>query len=47
MMRVWCHCGLTQLYVKCGEWTMAVGGDKENLACCKNQCPKIMACGHR
>jgi NF-X1-type zinc finger protein NFXL1 len=49
MIRVWCHCGLSQLYVKCGEWTREEDNteEKETLACCKNQCPKTMQCGHR
>ncbi len=47
MMRVWCHCGLTQLYVKCGEWTSSEGEARDALACCQNQCPKILSCGHR
>ncbi len=47
MVRIWCHCGLTQLYVKCGEWTTAEGDAKVALGCCQNQCPKILSCGHR
>jgi len=47
-IRIRCHCGLSQLYVKCGEWTAAAGTDsEEELGCCKDQCPKILECGHR
>ena len=47
MIRIWCHCGLIQLYVKCGEWTNAEDEEKQRLACCQNQCPKNKDCGHR
>ena len=50
MIRISCHCNLTQLYVKCGEWNrgdVENEDEKERLACCQNQCPKTMKCGHR
>ena len=47
MMRIRCNCGMTQLYVKCGEWITADEKTKVAMACCQDQCPKIMACGHR
>ena len=49
MIRISCHCNLVQLYVKCGEWNRGDVGneEKERLACCQNQCPKTMKCGHR
>ena len=47
IIRVRCHCGLSQLYVKCGEWTLAGEERKAELGCCKDQCPKILECGHR
>ena len=47
MMKIWCNCGITQLYVKCGEWIAAGEEKKLEMACCQDQCPKIMSCGHR
>ena len=47
MMKVWCNCGITQLYVKCGEWISADEELKLQMACCQDQCPKLMSCGHR
>ena len=48
MVRIWCHCGLTQLYVTCGEWTSDDDPTaKDRLSCCQNQCPKLMSCNHR
>ena len=47
MMKIWCNCGITQLYVKCGEWIAAGEERKHEMACCQDQCPKIMSCGHR
>jgi len=47
MVRLRCHCGLTQLYVKCGEWTQAEDQAKESMSNCGDQCPKMMSCGHR
>ena len=46
-MKVWCNCGITQLYVKCGEWITANDELKLKMACCQDQCPKLMSCGHR
>ena len=53
-MKITCHCGLSQLYVKCGEWNAGkevndpeVKAKKDALASCQNQCPKTMSCGHR
>ena len=47
MMKIWCNCGITQLYVKCGQWIAAGEEKKLEMACCQDQCPKIMSCGHR
>ena len=47
MMKIWCNCGITQLYVKCGEWTSASSAEKLGMSCCKDQCPKYLSCGHR
>lgn len=47
MIRIKCNCGITQLYVKCGQWIDASPEEKISLACCQDQCPKLMPCGHR
>lgn len=45
MLRIKCHCGLTQPYISCNEW---LNMDKrEELQSCGNQCPKNYSCGHR
>ncbi|GLV33994.1 uncharacterized protein CBL_11123 [Carabus blaptoides fortunei] len=46
MIRMKCHCGLNQLYIRCAEWTAPEAG-AELLQSCKNQCPKLYDCGHR
>lgn len=49
IIRIWCHCAISQLYVKCGEWIDALKNPERRLtmACCTDQCPKLMSCGHR
>ncbi len=47
LIRIRCHCTMSQLYVKCGDWTTAEDATKELLGCCKDQCPKLMSCSHR
>ena len=47
IIRIRCHCGMSQLYVKCGEWIAASPQSKVELGCCKDQCPKLLSCGHR
>ena len=47
MMKIWCNCGITQLYVKCGPWVAASEAEKLVMSCCKDQCPKLISCGHR
>ncbi len=43
-----CHCGLVTLFIKCGILTAKMtDAEKEELTCCKDQCPKLMSCGHR
>ena len=42
-----CHCGLTNIFVKCGEYLSGSKEDQDALLCCKDQCPKLMDCGHR
>ncbi|CAG0882814.1 unnamed protein product [Darwinula stevensoni] len=39
-MRILCHCGLTQLYVRCCEWNNSADADRNAQKSCKNQCPK-------
>lgn len=49
IVRIWCHCAMTQLYVKCGGWLEAGNLElvKREMGCCQDQCPKLMPCGHR
>ena len=37
-----CHCGLTNLFRKCGEFLAATKQEKEGITCCQDQCPKLM-----
>lgn len=41
--RVRCHCGITELYIRCRELSSAT----EEMFCCNQQCPKNLKCGHR
>lgn len=45
MLRIKCHCGLTQPYVACSEWIILE--KREEMQSCGNQCPKNFECGHR
>ncbi|KAK3884596.1 hypothetical protein Pcinc_011152 [Petrolisthes cinctipes] len=47
MVRVRCHCNITQMYHPCHVLTQADGQAKEALLRCGNQCSKTMGCGHR
>ena len=48
LIRINCHCGMAQLYVECEKWINPTSDEeKETLGCCKDQCPKLMDCGHR
>lgn len=38
MLRIRCHCGLNQPYVRCSDWTTSE--NREEMQCCGNQCPK-------
>ena len=42
-----CHCGLANKFVRCGELLAADPGTREQLLCCGDQCPQLMECGHR
>lgn len=44
-VKIKCHCTLNHLYVKCKLWNGAAG--KEEIQSCKNQCNKLVSCGHR
>eukprot|EP00092_Neocalanus_flemingeri_P035973 GFUD01039167.1.p1 GENE.GFUD01039167.1~~GFUD01039167.1.p1 ORF type:complete len:854 (+),score=216.27 GFUD01039167.1:347-2908(+) len=46
-IKIKCHCGLTNLFRKCGEFLAASEQEKEEIFCCQDQCPKLMQCGHR
>lgn len=41
--RIPCHCGVTELYLRCRELSTAT----EEMLSCKQQCPKNLECGHR
>ncbi|KAJ2940936.1 hypothetical protein O0L34_g10198 [Tuta absoluta] len=41
--RILCHCGLTELYLRCKEFCTAT----IDTLSCKQQCPKHLECGHR
>ncbi|CAG9761630.1 unnamed protein product [Ceutorhynchus assimilis] len=45
MLRIKCHCGLTQPYISCSDWLNL--DKREQLQSCGNQCPKNYICGHR
>ena len=48
LIRIRCHCELTQLYVECEKWIKPLSEEeRESLGCCKDQCPKLLSCGHR
>lgn len=47
MVRVRCHCGLNQPYVRCNDLTTLAEEDKIKALSCGNQCPNNYDCGHR
>ncbi|XP_050803456.1 NF-X1-type zinc finger protein NFXL1 isoform X3 [Gopherus flavomarginatus] len=47
MLKIKCHCKLTNLYIECIKITCADLKEKDLLSSCKNQCPKELSCGHR
>lgn len=49
IVRVTCHCRLTELYVRCEELTRSYedGEAREKLYSCQQQCVKKLSCGHR
>ena len=42
-----CHCGLANIFVKCFEYLSSDKEQREILLCCKDQCPQQLDCGHR
>ena len=46
-LKLKCHCGIGNLFIKCSEFCGCGEKDKHDLLCCKDQCPKLMECGHR
>nr|XP_045609322.1 NF-X1-type zinc finger protein NFXL1-like [Procambarus clarkii] len=46
LLKIKCHCGLNQLYLKCHIWNTAPQ-KKQEMQSCKNQCNKLMSCNHR
>ena len=47
IVKMKCHCGLSNKFVKCAEYLTANGDSKDSLLCCGDQCPQVMTCGHR
>ena len=47
IVKMKCHCGLANIFAKCGEYLASSKDELEVLLCCKDQCPKLMECGHR
>lgn len=45
-LRPRCHCGVTQLFIKCSDWTRP-GADQISLSSCGSPCPKSFPCGHK
>ncbi|XP_075985237.1 NF-X1-type zinc finger protein NFXL1 [Anticarsia gemmatalis] len=43
MQRIPCHCGVTEIHIRCRELADAT----EETFSCKQQCPKNLDCGHR
>jgi len=46
-LKLSCHCGLNNMFVKCSDMSKSTVEEKEQLLCCKDQCPKLLECGHR
>uniref|UniRef100_A0A0K2TS52 Nuclear transcription factor, Xbox bindinglike 1 [Microtus ochrogaster] n=1 Tax=Lepeophtheirus salmonis TaxID=72036 RepID=A0A0K2TS52_LEPSM len=42
-----CHCGINKIYINCHELNNADDEKKYTLRSCKDQCPKLLPCGHR
>ena len=47
IVRIKCHCALSHVFLKCSQYLNSDDQEKETLLCCKDQCPKLMPCGHR
>lgn len=47
IVKMKCHCGLANKFVKCSEYLSANDETRDSLLCCGDQCPKLMSCGHR
>jgi len=47
IIKLKCHCGISNLLRKCGELLQAQGEEREAMTCCNDQCPKLMDCSHR
>ncbi|XP_077301482.1 NF-X1-type zinc finger protein NFXL1 [Arctopsyche grandis] len=42
-----CHCGLTELYIRCCLLTDSDESVKSETLSCKQQCSRMLGCGHR
>lgn len=47
LVKIKCHCTLTFLYLPCHSFTTGTSEEKELMLSCKNQCNKLISCGHR
>ncbi|KAG0725125.1 NF-X1-type zinc finger protein NFXL1 [Chionoecetes opilio] len=47
LVKIKCHCTLTFLYLPCHSFTTGTPDQKEAMRSCKNQCNKLVSCGHR
>lgn len=46
-LKLKCHCGINNLFIKCSEFCSTNEVEREQRLSCQDQCPKLMACGHR
>jgi len=46
-LKLKCHCGLNNIFLKCGSLIGISEEERNTLLSCKDQCPKLIECGHR
>lgn len=46
-LKLKCHCGISNLYIKCFQFTSSSQEEKSASLSCTDQCPKVLSCGHR
>ncbi|XP_066587733.1 NF-X1-type zinc finger protein NFXL1 isoform X2 [Prorops nasuta] len=42
-----CHCGISILFKRCSDLTLATKTERDKLLMCGSQCPRTYPCGHR